>query len=507
MARAVGTPPSLRVALTAALLGAVWMETAALGADLQPQTSDGAAAQVRADGSIDGEPNKEPATAPSARAAAPLTAARHVHAFYYLWYGNPATDGTWRHWDHAVLPHWTAAVRARYPEARFIPPHDVHAPFYPARGLYSSRDPATIRSHMDDMAAHGVGVAAVSWWGRPGVSVGDSQGVVTDALLPAVLDAAAGAGVAVALHLEPYHGRDIAAVREDLKYLAERYGSHPALFRLPRRHRSGDDGGAPLPVYYVYDSYHISASDWATLLAEAPAGAAADGGGSVRGTAADGVFIGLWLQDHHAEELAAGGFDGAYTYFAADGFSDGSTVGRWPSMAARAASLGLTFVPCVGPGYDDTRIRPWNAAHTRPRAGGQYYRRMWDAALAAASTATAATAAGIKEAGDANAGGAASGAAAARPQSYPLMVGVTSYNEFGEGTQVEAVVPRGIDVAALAPAGLALNATLRSALGLRDEYENYLPHGPGYYMELTAEYSQRLLNLLNQGATMDDRAQ
>ena len=32
-------------------------------------------------------------------------------AFYYLWYGTPETDGAWRHWDHAVLPHWDARVR------------------------------------------------------------------------------------------------------------------------------------------------------------------------------------------------------------------------------------------------------------------------------------------------------------------------------------------------------------------------------------------------------------
>ena len=33
-----------------------------------------------------------------------------VFAFYYLWYGNPSTDGRWLHWNHSVLPHWTPAV-------------------------------------------------------------------------------------------------------------------------------------------------------------------------------------------------------------------------------------------------------------------------------------------------------------------------------------------------------------------------------------------------------------
>ena len=25
-----------------------------------------------------------------------------VHAFFYLWYGTPEVDGSWRHWDHEV---------------------------------------------------------------------------------------------------------------------------------------------------------------------------------------------------------------------------------------------------------------------------------------------------------------------------------------------------------------------------------------------------------------------
>ena len=48
-------------------------------------------------------------------------------------------------------------------------------------------------------------------------------------------------------------------------------------------------------------------------------------------------------------------------------------------------------MPSVGPGYDDSRIRPWNAAATRAREGGQRYRRWWEAALAAAPAAVSIT--------------------------------------------------------------------------------------------------------------------
>jgi len=26
-----------------------------------------------------------------------------VHVFHYTWYRNPATDGSWAHWDHPVM--------------------------------------------------------------------------------------------------------------------------------------------------------------------------------------------------------------------------------------------------------------------------------------------------------------------------------------------------------------------------------------------------------------------
>jgi len=57
-----------------------------------------------------------------------------VHAFFYLWYGEPSTDGAYRHWNHEILPHWTEAVQRRFPHGagtRFRPPVYLHSPYYP----------------------------------------------------------------------------------------------------------------------------------------------------------------------------------------------------------------------------------------------------------------------------------------------------------------------------------------------------------------------------------------
>jgi glycoprotein endo-alpha-1,2-mannosidase len=446
-----------------------------------------------------------------------------VAAFWYGWYSTPENDGRWGHWNHSVLPHWTENVRRQYPEAAFLAPEDIHAPFYPAIGPYSSANRSLIRWQLDKMKEAGVGVAILSWWGRPEASSGDSQGVVNDDVVQGVFEVAeemmkededekAANGirgsVKIALHLEPYPGRDVLTFREDIRYIVNKYGHYRCWQRIDGRR-----------VYYAYDSYHIKPEDWALLLVRGNmdprarslslrgSGSGATNGahdglnefqrqlqrkldglpleqpkGPHRGETfketkdensenqdLDGFYIGLWLDSNHGDELKRGGFDGAYSYFASDGSSYGATTSHWQHMAEWAKKNGLVFIPCVGPGYDDSKIRPWNAHTKKARQGGQYYRSMWDAAL---------------------------GSSADR-------VAVTSWNEWGEGTQIEPAVPRSIDVAALAPKGLALGQELRKKLRLQDKYEDYgkAPGSENLYLRITREYSERLLQTLLGPAT------
>lgn len=251
----------------------------------------------------------------------------NVLAFYYLWYGNPQTDGRYMHWNHSVLPHWTPAVNARYPNIgkSHEPPARIHAKFYPARGCYSVADPDTLQAQMTELRRSSVDTIVLSWWGRPGLSSGDTQGVVTDGRISSVLSAAASAGVSVAWHMEPYEGRTAESFRGDVRYLNDRYGQHPALLQRVLRsslaeHTAGSDAipqqsshprTSTGPVFFVYDSYHISAKDWAAVLG--PPSDSSSSSSSIRGTHDDGTFIGLWLDESHGTDLAAGCFDGAYT--------------------------------------------------------------------------------------------------------------------------------------------------------------------------------------------------
>jgi len=90
----------------------------------------------------------------------------------------------------------------------------------------------------------------------------------------------------------------------------------------------------------------------------------------------------------------------------------------------------------VGPGYLDTRIRPWNAATTRSREDGAYYDRMFAAAIACG----------------------------------PTLIGVTSFNEWHEGTQIEPAVPMTVG---------------------DYTYEDYLPLKPEDYLARTRAWVNR----------------
>lgn len=182
---------------------------------------------------------------------------------------------------------------------------------------------------------------------------------------------------------------------------------------------------------------------------------ASGGADSVRGTANDAVFFGLWLERGGAADLARGGFDGAYSYFSSPIASWAADPAHWPDMAREAASLGLLFSPSVSPGYDDSKIRPWNAATRVDRLAGATYRAAWAAARA----------------------------------TRPDVVSITSWNEWGEGSQIEPAVPRAIDVDKLAPLGAALPRETRDALRLRvpDGYDDYGAGGPNLYLDITRD--------------------
>jgi len=363
--------------------------------------------------------------------------ARDVHVFYYMWYGNMEVDGTWVHWNHPFLPDWHKKSQGNWPTGNHEPDYDdIGSTFWPQLGPYSSRDRHTIRTHLEKMKEASIGVAVLSWY--PSTMKDDHGKFDHDELLNKLLEEAGQVGIEVAIHIEPYQGRNAESVRSDVQFIHRRFGNHPALHkRVPTgRHRdwlSAEKKDKPMPVFYLYDSYNQPAKVWAELLTP-------QGAHSIRNDDADAIVICLWLDENHFGYLNDGGFDGAYTYFASDGFSYGSSVQNWPKMRDQAESLGTFFVPSVGPGYNDEQVRPWNGKNTKSRDAGQYYANMFRRATVL----------------------------------DPPMISITSWNEWHEGTNIEPAVP---------------HSRLQGAAG-PSEYEDYGYLGPDGYLYETRNHVQ-----------------
>ena len=130
---------------------------------------------------------------------------------------------------------------------------------------------------------------------------------------------------------------------------------------------------------FVYHPRDIAAADWAALRPQLPA--------ELR------LFAGTELVGF----AAAGLFDGFYTY---DFINYGGS--KFSRLCTQAHAVHLLCAPSVGPGYDG--VRAGEAAVLSARRAGVTYDNLWTAALAA----------------------------------KPDLVTITSYNEWGEGTQIEA---------------------------------------------------------------------
>ena len=239
-----------------------------------------------------------------------VAAARPVRTaiFFYPWYSTLRHDGGWAHWQ----------------QAGHSPPGDIASVFYPARGVYSSGDARTLRQQMHDLAVAGVDEVVSSWWGRASVEA---------ARLAAVQRASRRFHLRVAVQLEPYAGRTVASIADDLAYL--------------RAHGIRD--------VYVYRADDFAADAWRTI---------------------DLPLTGLRVfgQTGLVGFAARAGFAGFYTY-------DVLTYGgaKFGRLCGQAHALGLLCAPSVGPGYD--AVRATGDPRIKPRDDGRTYDSMWRCAL------------------------------------------------------------------------------------------------------------------------------
>ena len=298
--------------------------------------------------------------------------------FYYNWYGSVKVDGSPWHWEHPIMPQ-----NDKDTTSGFYPGNgNIGANYYPEAGEYSSADSAVIEKHMQQIASAGIGVIAVTWLG---------QDDYTYKSVPLILNAANRFRIKVCFQIEPCVRKSALATRNAVEFLITQFGKHPAFFKNLETNK---------PLFFVYDSYVIAASDWKEVFG-------INGKNTIRNTVFDADMIGLWVTKDEQKFFLESGFDGFYTYFAASNFTYGSSPANWPQLKKWADENAKIFIPSVGPGYIDDRVRPWNAKNTKSRENGAYYDRMFQAAL----------------------------------DSKANWISITSFNEWHEGTQIEPAKP------------------------------------------------------------------
>jgi len=211
----------------------------------------------------------------------------------------------------------------------------------------------------------------------------------------------------------------------DIKYIVDKYGDHPGTYR--------DKSLGSRPMLYFYDCRFDDPNVWASILSD-------DGENTIRGTKYDVVVIANLVAKERLGFIKAARFDGIYSYFAVhDNFSYGATSENWPELAKWCRENDILFIPSVGPGYDDERMRPWNTRNTRSREEGKYYDRHFQRAI----------------------------------DVDPPFISITSFNEWHEGSIIEPAIPKSVD-------GIT--------------YFDFSPHYPEYYLDRTRHWIEIYLS-------------
>ena len=262
--------------------------------------------------------------------------------------------------------------------------HIGNCTHFPLLGTYDSHDPQLVEQHCRQAKAAGVSGFIASWW---------AEGDFHDQGMPLLLDTAQKVGLKVTIYFEtthPGHGSPRENALRDVLYLLENYASHPAWLKVNGK-----------PVLFVYGRAvgEVGLDGWLWIITEAnrryPGGA---------------VFIGDQIS-----RPAAHVFDGIHTYNIT-----GSTAGQSVAAAsawARSAfpgfvkTAGANRIACVTiiPGYDDSKLGRPTPRPVTERHDGSTYRALWQEAMAA----------------------------------NPDWVLITSWNEWHEGSEIEASVENG----------------------------------------------------------------
>ncbi len=261
---------------------------------------------------------------------------RMAFIYYYGWYGNPAYDFEWSHWE----------------ENEHEPPWDIASSFYPKLGAYSSRDPAVLDLHMNWISQANIHALIYSWWGTEDP---------THDVAGSVLDAAAKYNLKVAFLIEPYPGRTTKSICDDVELLMGMFGEHPAFLRIARPTIFSTNPD-PRAVFFIYDP-QFSDPDLQILS------------DTVHRSRYDSILL---YQSTDATLIERSHADGIFAYEAVL-----DIMHFYKGIQESVTQKGGLFVPSVAPGFNVKRYLNENSPLVKKRMKGKTYDDWWEYTIAA----------------------------------------------------------------------------------------------------------------------------
>ncbi|XP_050092880.1 glycoprotein endo-alpha-1,2-mannosidase-like protein [Anopheles aquasalis] len=299
----------------------------------------------------------------------------------------------------------------------------INTAFYPKRKLYNSSE-SIVREHFEEIQNCGIGTVILGW--HPSFS---------EYQLRMIFKVAHANDLQVAIEILEYPDRTIESIRSNIKYFVDTFGKGPAPTAISTlSYYDVLSKKRDLPLFYIRKAYRIADSEWKRLLSR-------NGILTIRGTSYDAIVLAHIATKDHKSMVRRAGFDGFYTYLPSNGANYASTWKNWNQLKRFADSYRLLFVPTIGPGFYDRKKyqRNMNQNHgmtniKRYRSNGQYFDVGWRTAL----------------------------------KNGLQIVTINSYNNWVDGTQIEAAIP---------------------VFGFRD----YLPGAPEKYLDLTQSWVEEYI--------------
>lgn len=222
--------------------------------------------------------------------------------------------------------------------------------------LYSCGERATLQRHIEQAHNAGIDAFMVAWTGREDGRI--------DGRVRQLLDLAGPYGFKIAVFLDITASGNFQSAeqtRENLRYVINTFASHPNYLRFQNRPLIGFWALPRVPTFPGQNAYET----WMQLRQELDPG----GWTFWLGEGVDFSYLDI--------------FDAIYFFdisWAAEPSSALASYSRKLNAYNGAHGTSKPFIATVMPGYDDTRM-PGRETHYRDRAGGEYYRKSWQAAI------------------------------------------------------------------------------------------------------------------------------